>query len=80
MIQENYDKETDELNNKFKANPIPASINPQRYKAYMKIMQKKKNLIFEQLNKQGEKQKKILEYLESNTRLFDQKKQQPNPF
>ncbi len=47
MIQENYDKETDELNKKFKANPIPASINPQRYKAYVKMMQKKKQLIFE---------------------------------
>ena len=31
-----------ELNKKFKANPIPVSLNPERYNKYAKIMQKKK--------------------------------------
>ena len=40
MTEEAKDNEIKkELNSKFKANPIPADLNPERYKAFIKKME-----------------------------------------
>lgn len=42
MIKEREMLEEREIKKQFKANSIPAALNPERYQRYVKIMQKKK--------------------------------------
>jgi len=73
MVKEAEEAELQELEKKFKANSIPASINPERYRAYMKRMAKKKEMIMDELKREQSKGQDIVEYLKSNTKLFDPK-------
>lgn len=43
MLQEKEMEDEIQLAKKFKANPIPNTINSERYQKYMKVMQKKKD-------------------------------------
>lgn len=67
-----------ELQKKFKANPIPVSLNPERYQKYAKRQQKKKESILNRLGIKREKDQIIIDYLKSNTKLFEEKKIKPH--
>ena len=49
MIEEKEKEELKELSKKFKANQIPVSLNSEKYLKYQKQMEKKKQLIKNQL-------------------------------
>lgn len=50
MMQEKEEEEMRELNKKFKAQGLPASINNDKYLAYKAGMERKKDLILTKLN------------------------------
>lgn len=74
MIKEKEAAEEIELQKKFKANPIPVTLNPERYQRYAKLLLKKKNSILNRLGMKREKDQIIIDYLKSNTKLFESKK------
>lgn len=57
----------------FKANPIPSSINNEKYQEYRAKMQSSKDAILSKLNKSKEQDNIILQYLQANTKLFQKK-------
>lgn len=74
MIEESKEKDSDELTKKFKANPIPASINNEKYEEYRNKMNSHKSAILLKLNQIKEKDIMALQYLQSNTKLFEKPK------
>lgn len=63
-----------ELRKKFKANPIPAALNPERYQKYADCLQRKKESILNRLGVNRDKDELIIDYLKSNTKLFESRK------
>lgn len=55
MIEESQRKEAEEASKRFKANPIPASINNEKYQEYRNRMAQTKESILQKLNKSNEK-------------------------
>ena len=64
-----------ELQKKFKANPIPVEINPERYKQFVKKMEEEKDLKRQLLRKKNEEENQIYQYLKTNTQLYNNKKE-----
>lgn len=67
------EEEDKELKLKFKANPIPADLNPDRYQAYLLRKEEEKLHRKEEWRIQKAEESKFYQYLKSNTRLFSKK-------
>lgn len=59
-----------ECKKKFKANPIPAELNPERYKEYIKQLEEAKLIRHELFLQAKEREKQVFQYLKTNTNLF----------
>ena len=66
------------MKSKFKAHQIPVSLNAEKYLKYQKEMEKKKYAIKNQLALQNEKHENVVDYLKSNTKLFETGKLKPH--
>lgn len=65
-----------QLKTKFKANPIPAELNPERYRAYLKKMEEQKQLKRQQTEKNRQAENRVYQYLKTNTLLFTTKEKE----
>ena len=64
----------EECSKKFKAHPIPASINNQKYEEYRAAMNINKESSLAKLQAKNEKERITLQYLQANTKLFEKPK------